>query len=46
MHIQMEAFDLTEVAAEVLYETEMIDQTHRFASHWDVGRSLPSRTWG
>ena len=35
MHIQMEAFDLTEVAAEVLRETEMIDQTHRFASHWD-----------
>ena len=35
MHIEMETFDLTEVAAEVLRETEMIDQTHRFASHWD-----------
>ncbi len=35
MHIQMEPFDLTEVAAEVLRETEMIDQTHAFSAQWD-----------
>ena len=35
MHIQMEVFDLTEVAAEVLRETEMIDQTHTFSARWD-----------
>ena len=35
MHIQMEMFDLTEVAAEVLKETEMIDQTHTFAARWE-----------
>ena len=34
MHIQMEHFDLTEVAAEVLRETEMIDQTHQFSAQW------------
>ena len=35
MHIQMEMFDLTEVAAEVLKETEMIDRTHAFAARWE-----------
>ena len=35
MHIEMEVFDLTEVAAEVLKETEMIDQTHSFAAKWE-----------
>ena len=35
MHIQMEMFDLTEVAAEVLKETEMIDQTHTLAARWE-----------
>lgn len=35
MHIQMEFFDLTEVAAEVLRETEMIDQTHAFSASWE-----------
>ena len=36
MHIEMEPFDLTEVAAEVLRETEMIDQTHTFSARWDT----------
>lgn len=36
MHIQMESFDLTEIAAEVLRETEMIDQTHQFSARWDT----------
>ena len=36
MHIEMQVFDLTEVAAEVLRETEMIDQTHRYAAHWSA----------
>ena len=35
MHIEMETFDLTEVAAEVLRETEMIDQTHAFSARWE-----------
>ena len=35
MHIEMELFDLTEVASEVLRETEMIDQTHAFTASWD-----------
>ena len=35
MHIEMEHFDLTEVAAEVLKETEMIDQTHAFSARWE-----------
>ncbi len=39
MHIQMEMFDLTEVAAEVLKETEMIDQTHTFAARWEGATS-------
>ncbi len=34
MHIELEPFDLTEVAAEVLRETEMIDQTHTFSARW------------
>ena len=34
MHIEMETFDLTAVAAEVFKETEMIDQTHRFSADW------------
>ena len=37
MHIEMTDFDLTEVAAQVLKETEMIDQTHRFSAEWDQG---------
>lgn len=36
MHIEMEFFDLTEVAAEVLRETEMIDQTHMFSANWEM----------
>ena len=35
MHIEMETFDLTEVAAEVLKETGMIDQTHPFSARWE-----------
>ena len=35
MHIEMETFDLTEVAAEVLKETGMIDQTHTFSARWE-----------
>ncbi|WP_243152219.1 HAMP domain-containing sensor histidine kinase [Pseudoflavonifractor sp. 524-17] len=35
MHIEMELFDLTEMAAEVLRETEMIDRTHVFAAQWE-----------
>ena len=46
MHVEFEDFDLTAVAAEVLRETEMIDQTHQFSACWeenvtvhaDVGR--------
>ena len=34
MHIELETFDLTAVAAEVYKETEMIDQTHRFSANW------------
>ena len=34
MHIEVEPFDLTAVAAEVYKETEMIDQTHRFSADW------------
>ena len=37
MHIEMTDFDLTEVAAQVLKETEMIDQTHPFAADWFSG---------
>lgn len=36
MHIEMEVFDLTEVAAEVLRETEMIDQAHRYFARWST----------
>ncbi len=36
MHVDPTEFDLTEVAAEVLRETEMINQTHRFAAAWDA----------
>ena len=36
MHLEPELFDLTEVAAEVLRETEMIDQTHRFSACLDL----------
>ena len=35
MRIEMEDFDLTALAAEVLRETEMIDQTHIFLARWD-----------
>ena len=37
MRVEMSDFDLTEVAAQVLKETEMIDQTHPFAAKWDAG---------
>lgn len=37
MHIEMTDFDLTEVAAQVLKETEMIDQTHPFTADWFEG---------
>ena len=36
MHIEMELFDLSEMAAEVLRETEMIDHTHTFSGRLDV----------
>ena len=36
MHIEMELFDLTEMAAEVLRETEMIDRAHTFSGRWDM----------
>jgi signal transduction histidine kinase len=35
MHVELENFDLTAVAAEVLRETEMIDRTHVFSAQWD-----------
>ena len=35
MHVEFENFDLTAVAAEVLRETEMIDQTHQFSARWE-----------
>ena len=35
MHVEFEDFDLTAVAAEVLRETEMIDQTHQFSARWE-----------
>ncbi|MEG0764465.1 MAG: ATP-binding protein [Pseudoflavonifractor sp.] len=35
MHVELETVDLTAVAAEVLRETEMIDQTHVFSAKWD-----------
>ena len=37
MHIDQTDFDLTEVAAQVLKETEMIDQTHLFSAQWSTG---------
>ena len=36
MRLEPELFDLTEVAAEVLRETEMIDKTHRFSARLDL----------
>ncbi|MBC5737407.1 sensor histidine kinase [Lawsonibacter faecis] len=35
MHVEFEDLDLTAVAAEVLRETEMIDQTHQFSAQWE-----------
>ncbi len=35
MRIEKEGFDLTALAAEVLRETEMIHQAHRFLPRWD-----------
>ncbi|SBW10032.1 ATPase/histidine kinase/DNA gyrase B/HSP90 domain protein [uncultured Eubacteriales bacterium] len=35
MHVELENFDLTAVAVEVLRETEMIDHTHLFTAQWD-----------
>lgn len=40
MRVEMTDFDLTEVAALVLKETEMIDQTHPFSADWDQGPIL------
>lgn len=37
MRIEMTLFDLTEVTAQVLRETEMIDQTHLFEARWSDG---------
>ena len=37
MRIDQTDFDLTEVAAQVLKETEMIDQTHLFSAQWSTG---------
>jgi two-component system sensor histidine kinase ArlS len=36
MRLEMETFDLTQLAAEVLRETEMIDQNHTFSAHWST----------
>ena len=41
MKVSFEPFDLTEVAGEVLRETQMIDQTHKFTARW----SLPVPVW-
>ena len=41
MKVSFEPFDLTEVAGEVLRETQMIDQNHIFAAQW----SLPVPVW-
>uniref|UniRef100_UPI00262B9AA0 sensor histidine kinase n=1 Tax=uncultured Flavonifractor sp. TaxID=1193534 RepID=UPI00262B9AA0 len=41
MQVRFEPFDLTEVAGEVLRETQMIDQSHKFAARW----SLPVPVW-
>lgn len=35
MHVEFEDFDLTAVVAEVLRETEMIDQIHQFSARWE-----------
>ncbi|NCB62198.1 MAG: HAMP domain-containing sensor histidine kinase [Clostridia bacterium] len=35
MHVEFTRFDLTEVAAQVLKEAEMIDQTHIFSGEWE-----------
>lgn len=34
MHVEMEVFDLTAVAGQVLRETQMIDQTHPMSARW------------
>ena len=36
MHLEMETFDLTQLANEVLKETEMIDQNHIFSAQWST----------
>ena len=41
MKVTFEPFDLTEVAGEVLRETQMIDQSHKFAARW----TLPVPVW-
>ena len=41
MKVTPEPFDLTEVAGEVLRETQMIDQDHQFSARW----SLPVPVW-
>ena len=34
MHVEMEVFDLTAVAGQVLRESQMIDQTHPMSARW------------
>ena len=41
MKVTPEPFDLTEVAGEVLRETQMIDQSHQFSAQWP----LPVPVW-
>ena len=41
MKVSFEPFDLTEVAGEVLRETQMIDQSHVFSAQW----ALPVPVW-
>ena len=41
MKVSFEPFDLTEVAGEVLRETQMIDQNHVFSAQW----ALPVPVW-
>lgn len=35
LHVQPETFDATETAAQILKETQMIDQTHPLSADWD-----------
>ena len=44
MHIELEDFDLTEVAAQVLKETEMIDRSHTFSARWEAAAPIHADT--